>query len=376
MPRQRACAVRLADVADAEREQQALERGRRGCASIAATQVLGPLASRPCPAFDRLRHGAVALVGAPAHLEEVVERQRDRGRRRCARSRGRPGRRSGGRPGPRCPSRGARRSGSAPACAAPGSTVRRCSARPTSPSSRTTSRAAHRAVRRHRERRMQRLAALVERPRPRSRRTTSGITSPARRTITVSPTRTSRRATWSALCSVALVTVTPATCTGASRATGVIAPVRPTCTSIASHRGGLLPAPGTCARSPSAARARRSPSRPAGRSGRACRPRRRCRRAARRAARRCARSTRAGRRRRAATSTCGLTGKPKLAQPLAASREWRRRQRPALDRAERVGVERQRPRRGDARIELAQRAGGAVARIGQRALAAFARARR
>src|SRR5690606_40114419 len=30
--------------------------------------------------------------------------------------------------------------------------------------------------------------------------TTSGITSPARRTITVSPLRTSRRATWSALC--------------------------------------------------------------------------------------------------------------------------------------------------------------------------------
>ena len=65
-------------------------------------------------------------------------------------------------------------------------------------------------------------------------RTTSGITSPARRTITVSPTRTSSRATWSALCSVALVTVTPATCTGASRATGVAAPVRPIWISIAS----------------------------------------------------------------------------------------------------------------------------------------------
>src|SRR4249919_2185142 len=42
-------------------------------------------------------------------------------------------------------------------------------------------------------------------------RTTSGITSPARRMVTTSPLRTSRRATWSALCSVARVTVTRAT---------------------------------------------------------------------------------------------------------------------------------------------------------------------
>ena len=62
--------------------------------------------------------------------------------------------------------------------------------------------------------------------------TTSGMTSPARRTMTVSPMRTSLRATSSALCNVALVTTTPPTSTGASRATGVIAPVRPTCTSI------------------------------------------------------------------------------------------------------------------------------------------------
>jgi hypothetical protein len=58
--------------------------------------------------------------------------------------------------------------------------------------------------------------------------TTSGITSPARRTITVSPTRTSLRRASSSLCSVALVTVTPPTNTGASRATGVSLPVRPT----------------------------------------------------------------------------------------------------------------------------------------------------
>ncbi|MNT73168.1 hypothetical protein D3C72_2118420 [compost metagenome] len=64
--------------------------------------------------------------------------------------------------------------------------------------------------------------------------TTSGMTSPARRTITVSPTRTSRRSIWSALCRVALETITPATATGFSRATGVAAPVRPIWISIAS----------------------------------------------------------------------------------------------------------------------------------------------
>ncbi|MNT25660.1 hypothetical protein D3C72_1611890 [compost metagenome] len=64
--------------------------------------------------------------------------------------------------------------------------------------------------------------------------TTSGITSPARRTITVSPICTSLRRISSSLWSVALVTVTPPTNTGASRATGVMAPVRPTCTSMSS----------------------------------------------------------------------------------------------------------------------------------------------
>src|SRR5207249_2513128 len=60
----------------------------------------------------------------------------------------------------------------------------------------------------------------------------SGITSPARRTTTVSPTRTSLRCTSSMLCSVTLLTVTPLTNTGASRATGVSAPVRPTWNSM------------------------------------------------------------------------------------------------------------------------------------------------
>ena len=59
-------------------------------------------------------------------------------------------------------------------------------------------------------------------------RATSGITSPALRTITISPMRTSLRLISSILCKVALVTVTPPTNTGSSLATGVNAPVLPT----------------------------------------------------------------------------------------------------------------------------------------------------
>ncbi len=62
--------------------------------------------------------------------------------------------------------------------------------------------------------------------------TTSGMTSPARRMTTVSPTRTSLRVSSSMLCRVALLTVTPPTNTGSNRATGVSAPVRPTWNSM------------------------------------------------------------------------------------------------------------------------------------------------
>ena len=58
--------------------------------------------------------------------------------------------------------------------------------------------------------------------------TTSGITSPARLTITVSPIRISFLLTSSSLCKVALDTITPPTATGSNLATGVKAPVRPT----------------------------------------------------------------------------------------------------------------------------------------------------
>ena len=63
------------------------------------------------------------------------------------------------------------------------------------------------------------------------------MTSPARCTTTVSPTRTSLRAISSSLCSVAFETTTPPTVTGFSLATGVSAPVRPTWISIASSDG-------------------------------------------------------------------------------------------------------------------------------------------
>ena len=62
--------------------------------------------------------------------------------------------------------------------------------------------------------------------------TISGITSPARRTITVSPLRTSLRWTSCSLWSVAYVTVTPPTDTGSRTANGVTLPVRPVCTSM------------------------------------------------------------------------------------------------------------------------------------------------
>ncbi|MNP37660.1 hypothetical protein D3C76_1311190 [compost metagenome] len=63
--------------------------------------------------------------------------------------------------------------------------------------------------------------------------------------ITVSPIISPRRATSSMLCNVALDTVTPATFTGLSRATGVTAPVRPTwnstsSTSVSSSMAGNL----------------------------------------------------------------------------------------------------------------------------------------
>ena len=63
-----------------------------------------------------------------------------------------------------------------------------------------------------------------------------GITSPARRMITISPIRRPKRSISSRLWSVALLTVTPPTKTGSSLATGVIAPVLPTWNSTSKSR--------------------------------------------------------------------------------------------------------------------------------------------
>jgi hypothetical protein len=62
------------------------------------------------------------------------------------------------------------------------------------------------------------------------------MTSPARLTCTMSPTRRSLRATRSKLWSVASFTCAPPISTGSSTANGLIVPVRPTFTSMPSSR--------------------------------------------------------------------------------------------------------------------------------------------
>ena len=62
-----------------------------------------------------------------------------------------------------------------------------------------------------------------------------GITSPRRTIRTLSPIDTPKRSTSPTLCKVVFSTVTPLTTTGATRATGVTAPVRPVCQSISSR---------------------------------------------------------------------------------------------------------------------------------------------
>ena len=96
-------------------------------------------------------------------------------------------------------------------------------------------RSAHRALRRHDDgARIGRAASRAgSAPLP-------GITSPARRTTTVSPIMNPLRATSSMLCSVALLTVTPPTNTGLSFAAGVSAPVRPTLKITSSSSGHLF----------------------------------------------------------------------------------------------------------------------------------------
>ena len=62
-----------------------------------------------------------------------------------------------------------------------------------------------------------------------------GMTSPLRTTLTLSPIDTPNLSTSPTLCNVVFSTVTPLTTTGATRATGVTAPVRPVCQSMPSR---------------------------------------------------------------------------------------------------------------------------------------------
>ena len=207
---------------------------------------------------------------------------------------------------------------------------------------------AHRTARRHLE-----LAASGRRCST-STRATSGITSPARRTMTVSPTRTSLARTWSRLCSVALVTVTPPTKTGSSLATGVSAPVRPTCTSMAATVLVASSAGNLCATAKRGARATK-PRRSCGlrsihlvddavdvvrQPGALLADRWRSTPAVLRApAPRCAPRRRG-------------SGSPRDSRGPRSCRVNLGR---AFGRADAVGVEREPPARGDARVELAQR---------------------
>ena len=204
---------------------------------------------------------------------------------------------------------------------------------------------------------------------PATRPTTSGITSPARRTITVSPTRTSLRRSSNTLCSVALLTVVPPTNTGSSLATGVSLPVRPTWISMPFSRVSLLLRRVLVRHRP--ARLARDEAEPLlqraavdlvdhavdveGQRVALSRDRAMERDQPVRALRPRARSA--------------STGKPHRRAARRATRcAWPARAQPS-HLAQAVGEEAQRPLCGDRRVELAHRAGGGVARVDEGLLA-------
>ena len=323
-------------------------------ASAVASPTFGmPSANRNRASVVSLDSGRSPRRGSPHSFRPCARARRaDRpsGRRDPPHRERGPRRPAGRRPcrrDPRCPSPGGSRSAAATACAAPGRRARPCSARPPRPSTRRTSEPQTGQW-------LRQLGHVRVRRSPLGMtRTTSGITSPARRMITASPTRTSLRCSSSTLCSVALLTVTPPTNTGSRRATGVSAPVRPTCHSmprtvvISSSAGNL------CAIAQRGARATKPSSLLLRRASRPCRRRHRCGTAARRAGRRSRGSSRAARRRRSTTRDLAARAQPQRAQrreQLAVPR----RQAAALDDADAVEEHLERPRRGDARIELAQ----------------------
>ena len=118
---------------------------------------------------------------------------------------------------------------------------------------------------------------------------------------------------------------------------------------------------GTCGRWPSAARGRRSPAGPASPAGRPCRRRRRCRSRAPPAARAGPRRPPSGPPRPRPVAPAGWSACPRLGQLRSASHWVAAKGSDGL--APGVGEEAQRPPRGDARVDLAQRARGGVARV-------------
>ena len=193
------------------------------------------------------------------------------------------------------------------------------------------------------------------------------MTSPPLATHTVSPTRTSRRATSSKLCSVARDTVEPATPTGSSSATGVSTPVRPTWTTMSarwswSPSGGYLKAI-------------------AQRTARAVAPRPRC--SAGRSILTTTPSVSKSSSRRAdrpvgderfdlvevvAPLAAGLTGKAQAPQPLEDLARGSIRSQPSRAH-DLIAPECEPAARRLPRVEEANRSGGGVARVGELGLA-------
>ena len=103
-------AGRLADMADAQREDETGER-------------------RPLARLDRGHDVGRRLFGHPLEPRERLADRAGRCPPACARARRRPAGRRASRRGPRCRARGGPRNAAAPACAARGRRARRCSAR-------------------------------------------------------------------------------------------------------------------------------------------------------------------------------------------------------------------------------------------------------
>ena len=172
--------------------------------------------------------------------------------------------------------------------------------------------------------------------------TTSGITSPALRTMTVSPGRTSFACTWSSLCSVARPTVEPPTNTGSSIGERRRLPGAADRHHDVARASSCVPRAGTCRRSPSAAPCDvEAELARAARGRRPSRPRRRSRRRGRGGAPASCSQNSYTSSSVSSVRISGFTGRPSVAQRRRASRWWLVNVGPALDRAELVAPDRQ-----------------------------------